>query len=1363
MEDPANIITGVPSFRTFLAEQEAEQKRAVLTTKTAKADTLAAQIPKFSEFQPEPTARDQAIAAAVPGLTADQTSKFKASRAAKQIDHLMPPDVPNKADKVDIAASRFEALKAGGHLDTPEAAQIKLFLQRNGWDVGKDYIKPAVQAPGAYPHWEQSLAEMAAEPPKPTEKLGFAGGYPRMTPTDPAAVAKTVDIATRPFQYLSTMAAGAQRRIGASVAAIGGSDAAAKALQSYGLADIFNAAAERFYTGQTPKGYEQPVGELYKLAVEKFGGDPDKAVHRVIEETLAGVADPVNYIAPEAIAERLGLVKAGERVPFAETPTKAGPMDRLAMTEGAGSKLKEPVTVEGAAATGAKPKVVLPREGSNAEAVRSDAGQVREGSTQGQPEVQRGAVQSSGDLQQQAQVAASDRQQQEAITSSPPTSLTRNFRAGSNDATLTFASETQRDLYDLAANERYAMRGGQDKASQRAVKDTGPIKTRLAEQLGISEAEVSTLARSVHDDVKAQMKGVQHLETRAVTDNVLAEATNANQESIPSQPGREGAAGSAQAGAGQVAEAARTTEAPPPAETQTLTSPAAQVAEGERTARNLPPVEKQAYTPPSEAYKAGKDVAPEQARALAASVAKEPRPLTTAEVGTLGYDRARLLNEHRAARDAVDSAITSGDEAKIAEAKARLIRVESDFDLNDQALAKGGREQSAAFNARRMLVRDDYSYAGVLQRAKIAAGEAVKPEVRAQLETLTNRLDAAEARLAANETAVQNQAAELNVRRMARQEGLSSRKSVRAETKAQLDADFAALKDQFAVARKEAGGVHGAGLASLDPEGKLTDLIGKMAANRVRAGVTQLADIVDEIHVALRDKVEGLTPDHIREALAKGDTSNVLQDAKTRRLTASRNAAQQAVDEAVAAQAKPQPSDYFMSWRRGILLSGSQVLAKLSSAAGLRYGFRVAEDVAGAGLNKLPGISSIAAKAGGEGLTSIKAEAAALKATFSKAMLTDTWQKLTTGKSELDLLFGKAGKATPAATNAFTEMTGFFGRLHGALKNPVQRSGFFRYLEQEAEAAIKTGADPHNPVTAMELGAKAYERANRDILMQDNALHEAWNTGLNKLGASGPIGKVIAGAGRFTFPIVKIPLNYVGETLSHAAGGAEAIIRVAAAHGVEGLSEADAAAVMRALKKGTVGAGLFTVGFLNPDNVGGYYQRGEKRGLDEAQAGGLRLFGYNVPQLLVHNPAMEMLQLGATVRRVSQAMKHGEPQGLAAGAQAAGVGLAEEVPFIGEAVKMARATESKSATTKYAGGMVESLIVPPDVQRIAKIQDDTTARSLGAKYLEPKPAKRQASSILDVVQSGIPGLRQKLPDSDQQKQQKALRKLMGLE
>lgn len=121
------------------------------------------------------------------------------------------------------------------------------------------------------------------------------------------------------------------------------------------------------------------------------------------------------------------------------------------------------------------------------------------------------------------------RPQEIARAVKPDTTLTRNFRAGMNNASLTFVSPEQRDLYDIAANAKYQMRGGQNKTSNRATKDTSALQQSVAQRLGISEREVMNRAFGVHGDVRAQMKGVKDGESRALVDNVNKSTPPTNQ------------------------------------------------------------------------------------------------------------------------------------------------------------------------------------------------------------------------------------------------------------------------------------------------------------------------------------------------------------------------------------------------------------------------------------------------------------------------------------------------------------------------------------------------------------------------------------------------------------------------------------------------------------------------------------------------------------------------------------------------------------------------------------------------------------------------------------------------------------------
>lgn len=108
----------------------------------------------------------------------------------------------------------------------------------------------------------------------------------------------------------------------------------------------------------------------------------------------------------------------------------------------------------------------------------------------------------------------------EGVTNAPPTkaaSLTRNFRAGPNNAEMVFESDVQRDLYDLGAKMRYQMRGGRNRASQRDVGDIEGLKRSLVER-GVPEVELTNRAFETLDDVRTQMRGVKDGETRQVKD-----------------------------------------------------------------------------------------------------------------------------------------------------------------------------------------------------------------------------------------------------------------------------------------------------------------------------------------------------------------------------------------------------------------------------------------------------------------------------------------------------------------------------------------------------------------------------------------------------------------------------------------------------------------------------------------------------------------------------------------------------------------------------------------------------------------------------------------------------------------------------
>ncbi len=422
--------------------------------------------------------------------------------------------------------------------------------------------------------------------------------------------------------------------------------------------------------------------------------------------------------------------------------------------------------------------------------------------------------------------------------------------------------------------------------------------------------------------------------------------------------------------------------------------------------------------------------------------------------------------------------------------------------------------------------------------------------------------------------------------------------------------------------------------------------------------------------------------------------------------------------------------DWLVKWRRAVILSGAQTIGKLTTAASLRQITTPLEELVGGVLSHTPYISRIAAKAPREGGgLNVRAEAAAMRQWFAKQTYMDAWDVIKTGRGELDRLYGKKHDLPPEAIE-------FFGHIHGALKIMPKRAEFNRSLQKRTEWYMKNGYDVSDPVTQATLFAESYVDANRAIFMQDNAMVTAYRMLINYARHKGTGGRAAATGLQMVMPIVKIPTNFVAETLSYAAGGAKAIAKVIGAKGIEGLKPEEADYVMRALKKQGIGAAVLVLGYLAADSIGGYYQQGERRKQDDVKAGGLRVFGVDMPRWALHTPALEVLQIGATLRRVEDHYaEKGKEHGTAAGVFAGAKGVIEEVPFFEQPVRMGEAMRTAESAGQWGGQFAESLLVPPDLRRISKMTDMAGDEQI----------PREQRNLWQILQADIPGQRGKLP------------------
>lgn len=320
-------------------------------------------------------------------------------------------------------------------------------------------------------------------------------------------------------------------------------------------------------------------------------------------------------------------------------------------------------------------------------------------------------------------------------------------------------------------------------------------------------------------------------------------------------------------------------EAPPVRRQPKTTGPANVITEAERTARGLEPVTKQEYTLVNQAYEIGRKAVDEgriEPRSLAEDVAAKPRPLNAEEVGALAYDRSQLINSHNAAMKAAGAAVEAGDMRTAQTERARINSIESLLDLNDQALAKGGREQSAAFAARKMLVAEDYSYAGMLQRAKTAKGEKLTETQRGQVQVLQHTINGLTEAVAKHQQRIAELESQRSIRKAAREDAFAVRTTGRKMTRQSLDNEYAQLKDAFVKGGSKLS-------AGLDPE--TAAIVGKMAVNRLKATGVKISDVVDHIYTDLKAHIPDLRRDDIRDAFNQAQSEPL--EAQKQRTTES--------------------------------------------------------------------------------------------------------------------------------------------------------------------------------------------------------------------------------------------------------------------------------------------------------------------------------------------------------------------------------------------------------------------------------------------------------------------------------------------
>jgi DNA-binding transcriptional ArsR family regulator len=321
------------------------------------------------------------------------------------------------------------------------------------------------------------------------------------------------------------------------------------------------------------------------------------------------------------------------------------------------------------------------------------------------------------------------------------------------------------------------------------------------------------------------------------------------------------------------------------------------------------------------------------------------------------------------------------------------------------------------------------------------------------------------------------------------------------------------------------------------------------------------------------------------------------------------------------------------------------------------------------------------------------------------------------------------------------------GRVHAAFKEPIKQMAFNYAKAKYLRWAGNHNIDVTDPMVMTRIDSECYQHAERQIFMNDNAAAKRFQEFITarvdpKTGHATIKGKLGEATGKTLVPVVTVPTNIVAEVFEHVTGLAEGNVRArnAIRAGLSDLEPAEADMIMRKLKNGNVGAAIGLVAVLTGGaGIGAFHQHGKKYRDDELKPGEVEV---GDSRYKIHTIPTEVYQFFATIGQVATtafSKKNPEQKGITRGTIAAMLGLVEDVPFVREMFDLSKLQQNPD---DFFGELAKSRIVPGMVQQIANMQDrDSSGNTI----------KRKPESFWQHLETGIPGLRQNVPEKKAKK------------
>lgn len=722
----------------------------------------------------------------------------------------------------------------------------------------------------------------------------------------------------------------------------------------------------------------------------------------------------------------------------------------------------------------------------------------------------------------------------------------------------------------------------------------------------------------------------------------------------------------------------------------------------------------------------------------------KPRPISDVEDALLLHHQNSKELELISTNETINKASEKGDPQLLEESRVRRARILDELqDLYDVDKSVG-RETARGLSARQMMTDRKYNLVNMLAEKRASNdGKPLTADQENKIEELHKKIK--ETQTAFDEYTKQAEVEILGLQEKVLGKGIKDKKST---------ADK--LRD---LAKKIEDSSKGKTYASIIPvTPKMIVSAMRLIADGIEKG-GKLLDLINDAIASIKkdhpDQDENLLRKTINKNLIdvgvtgskkiEKDYAGIATDKNFIKLRAENERAKNAFitelgkDNLSKRTNSQRVQDTFIKWQRAFKLSNPVTIGKLAMAGATRLTTTPLEDIVGGGYSKL--FPKLAKGAIGEGGGfNIKETANAYKEGILEGMK-DSYQIMRRngdGKSDLDVVFGKGEHLPPEAIE-------FFGQLHSATKAPIKRAAFARSLSKRLRRTDANGIDISDPMVQTSIALDAYKDANRAIFMQDNKVADWWSKGIKHLEKVDPkTGKTptkpIATVLQWLLPFVKVPTNIAAEIGTHVYGvpvGVGKMIHATFEKGIENLSADEKDVILRNLKKGSLGAAALTLGYMNPQVFGGYYQEKEKRGPDDAKVNSVKIFGRNIPAWLLESPIFQAMEIGATIRHVKDAKMHGDDTGIGEGIWAGALGLAEHVPMIDQPIRIAKLFHNEKDRKYYLGELAKSTVSPALLQKIA---DWTDTKDGGFDPLG-ETTKRKPETIMDHIKMGIPGLR----------------------